>query len=191
MTQKTISGSQKKILTVPNLLSLFRLLLIPVLVNLYVEKQNHLGTFLILILSALTDLADGIIARKCNMVSDLGKAFDPIADKLTQMAMLFCLIKRFRHMAIPFVLILVKETASGIAACIAIRRTGKVRGAVWHGKLTTLCLYAMMALHVIWYNIPQAVSRSLVAICTCLMLLSFILYIAGHIKTIKNKQLEG
>lgn len=74
---------QKKILTIPNILSFFRLCLIPVIIWLYTEKQDYFWTLLVLLLSAVTDIVDGIIARKCNMISDFGKAFDPIADKLT------------------------------------------------------------------------------------------------------------
>ena len=72
---------QKKIITIPNILSFFRLCLIPVIVWLYTVKQDYLWTLLILLLSAITDIVDGIIARKFNMISDFGKAFDPVADK--------------------------------------------------------------------------------------------------------------
>lgn len=92
---------KNKILTIPNILSFLRLCLIPVIVWLYVDKQDYLWALLVLILSGITDIVDGIIARKCNMISDFGKAFDPIADKLTQMATLYCLISRFSYMLIP------------------------------------------------------------------------------------------
>ena len=87
-----------KIITIPNVLSFFRLLLIPVIVWLYIVKKYPIWTMAVLALSGITDIVDGIIARKCNMISDFGKAFDPVADKLTQIAMLFCLVSRFRWM---------------------------------------------------------------------------------------------
>ena len=90
-----------KIITIPNILSFFRLLLIPVIVWLYIVKKDPIWTMAVLALSGITDIVDGIIARKCNMVSDFGKAFDPVADKLTQIAMLFCLVSRFRWMLLP------------------------------------------------------------------------------------------
>ena len=90
-----------KIITIPNVLSFFRLLLIPVIVWLYIVKKDPLWTTGILVLSGVTDVVDGIIARKCNMISDFGKAFDPVADKLTQIAMLFCLVSRFKWMLLP------------------------------------------------------------------------------------------
>lgn len=190
MTTDSTNTYQKKIITIPNILSFFRLCLIPVIVWLYTVKQDHFLTLIILVLSGVTDIVDGIIARKCNMISDFGKAFDPVADKLTQMAMLFCLVSRFPYMMIPFVLLVVKEVFTGITALITIKRTNTVKGAVWHGKLTTIALYSMMAIHLLWYNIPRAVSLILVGICIGIMLMSFILYTIQNIKAIKNKTFE-
>lgn len=104
---------KNKIITIPNILSLFRLLLIPVIVWLYVFRQDYLWTTAILALSGITDIIDGIIARKCNMISDFGKAFDPVADKLTQIAMLFCLVSRFQWMLLPLCVLVVKEITAG------------------------------------------------------------------------------
>ena len=190
MTTDSTNTYQKKIITIPNILSFFRLCLIPVIVWLYTVKQDYLWTLLILLMSAITDIVDGIIARKCNMISDFGKAFDPVADKLTQMAMLFCLVSRFPYIMIPFVLLVVKEVFTGITALITIKRTNTVKGAVWHGKLTTVALYSMMAIHLLWYNIPRTVSLILVSICIGIMLMSFILYAIQNIKAIKNKTFE-
>ena len=190
MTTDSTNTYQKKIITIPNILSFFRLCLIPVIVWLYTVKQDHFLTLIILVLSGVTDIVDGIIARKCNMISDFGKAFDPVADKLTQMAMLFCLVSRFPYMMIPFVLLVVKEVFTGITALITIKRTNTVKGAVWHGKLTTVALYSMMAIHLLWYNIPRTVSLILVSICIGIMLMSFILYAIQNIKAIKNKTFE-
>lgn len=178
---------QNKILTIPNVLSFFRLCLIPVIVRLYVCKENYFGTLMVLLLSGLTDILDGIIARKCNMISDFGKAFDPIADKLTQAAMLCCLVVRFKYMLIPLGMLVIKEVFTGITALISIKKTDTVEGAVWHGKLTTVVLYLMMAVHLIWFNIPMTVSLIMVGICIGIMMMSFIMYSVRNIKAIKYK----
>lgn len=191
MVKNGTENYQNKIITIPNILSFFRLCLIPVIVCLYTVKQDYIWTLFILLLSAVTDIVDGIIARKCNMISDFGKAFDPVADKLTQMAMLFCLVSRFPHMMIPLVLLVVKEVFTGITALITIKRTNTVKGAVWHGKLTTVALYSMMAIHLLWYNIPRTVSLILVGICIGIMLMSFILYAIQNIKAIKDKTFKN
>ena len=101
--------TENKILTIPNLLSLFRLILIPVIIWLYWFRKDYFPAGVLLIISGLTDLADGYIARHFNAVSNIGKILDPIADKLTQAAMLFCLVTRFPLMAAPFGFLVIKE----------------------------------------------------------------------------------
>ena len=181
---------QKKILTIPNILSFFRLCLIPVIMWLYIKKQDYLSTLIVLLLSGATDIVDGIIARKYNMISDFGKIFDPIADKLTQMAMLFCLVSRFNYMIIPLVILVVKELISGITSLISFKSANEVKGAVWHGKLTTITLYSVIAIHLIWFNISRTVSLILVGISIGIMLMSFIMYSVQNFKAIKNKSFD-
>ncbi len=176
------------IITIPNILSLFRLLLIPVIMWLYIVKKDPLWTTAVLALSGLTDIVDGIIARKCHMVSDFGKAFDPCADKLTQIAMLFCLVKRFKWMLLPLCVLVVKEITAGILGLLVIRKTGNVYGAVWHGKATTVSLYSMMLIHLLWFNIPSVVSGILIGACTALILLSAILYGIRNINILINRE---
>ena len=171
-----------KIITIPNILSLFRLLLIPVIMWLYIVKEDPVLTTVILVLSGITDIVDGIIARKCHMVSDFGKAFDPVADKLTQIAMLFCQLSRFKWMLLPLCVMVIKEVTAGILGLLVIRRTGRVDGAVWHGKATTVSLYSMMIIHLIWYNIPGVISGILIGACTALALLSAFMYTRENVK---------
>ena len=179
MNQRNDPG---KLWTIPNLLSFFRLCLIPVMVWLYTVRENYIFTMLVLVLSGITDVADGIIARKLNMVSDFGKAFDPIADKLTQVAMMFCLVTRFPWMILPLVLMVIKELFTGITGLLTIRKTGKVEGAVWHGKVTTVLLYTMMGIHLVWFSIPPLLSGFLIGISTGMMLLSAVGYGIRNIK---------
>lgn len=182
---------QKKIITIPNCLSFFRLCLIPVIVWLYCFKKNYMWTTIVLILSGLTDIADGFIARRFGMISDFGKILDPIADKLTQAATLFCLVTRFHYMVIPLVLLVIKELFAAITGLMAIHKTKVVVGADWHGKATTVSLYSMMIIHIVWYNISSPVSHILVGICVGIMLMSFVLYAIRNIKMIRNGINEG
>lgn len=183
-------SSQSKILTIPNLLSFFRLCLIPVFMWLYCVERNYLWTGIILIISGLTDTVDGIIARKFNMISDLGKVLDPIADKVTQAAMLFCLLTRFPLMIAPLALMVVKEFFMGVTGLLVIQKTGKVFGADWHGKVNTWLLYAMMIIHVFWYNIPDVVSKVLIGICVVMMLVSLVLYGRHNLKALRETGTE-
>ena len=183
-------SSQSKILTIPNLLSFFRLCLIPVFMWLYCVEKNYLWTGIILIISGLTDTVDGIIARKFNMISDLGKVLDPIADKVTQAAMLFCLLTRFPLMIAPLALMVVKEFFMGVTGLLVIQKTGKVFGADWHGKVNTWLLYAMMIIHVFWYNIPDIMSKVLIGICVVMMLISLVLYGRHNLKALRETGTE-
>lgn len=164
-----------KIITIPNILSFFRLCLIPLIVWQYVWEESYFNALYLLALSGVTDIVDGIIARKFHMVSDFGKAFDPIADKLTQIAMLFCLVTRFPHMWLPLILLIVKEIFAGITGLMMVKR-GMVIGADWHGKVTTVLLYGTMLVHLAWFNISATVSNVLIGLCTGMILLSGILY---------------
>lgn len=188
MESDDVNRYKNKIITIPNILSFFRLCLIPVMVWLYCFKKDDVWTAIILIISAATDIADGIIARKFNMISDFGKAFDPLADKLTQIAMLICLAARFPMMLVPLTILVIKELLAAILNLKTIKKTGEVMGAVWHGKLNTVLLYAAMLIHLIWPNIPSVVSNILVAGCTAMMLISSVLYSRRTIGALQNKE---
>ena len=178
---------EKKIITIPNILSMLRLCLIPAFVWLYVAKEAYYLTAGVLLLSGITDLVDGFVARRFHMVSDFGKALDPVADKLTQAAMLFCLVVRFPMMWIPLVLLTIKEVSTGVIALLVVKKSGVVKGAVWHGKVTTALLYAVMLLHLIWYTIPLTVSGILIGLCVLMMLYSWVLYGWYNIKSLSGK----
>ena len=176
MNEQINTQKRNQILTIPNLLSFFRLCLIPLFVWLYCVKQAYIWTGTVLLLSGVTDLADGYIARKFHAVSDLGKVLDPVADKLTQAAMLLCLLSRFPLMWIPLVLMILKELFMALTGLLVIRKTGQVFGANWHGKAATCLLYAMMILHVVWAHIPDRISLFFIIACTLMMSVSLILY---------------
>ena len=167
---------KSKIITIPNVLSLFRLLLIPAFMYFYLKESHYGKTAAVLLLSGVTDIMDGFIARKFQMTSDLGKVLDPIADKLTQVAMLWCLLTRFPRMIIPLIVLIIKETFTGICSLVAIKRSKEVHGAKRHGKVATALLYGMMITHVIWYNIPDVWSDIFITVCLFFILLSLILY---------------
>ncbi len=177
---------RNKIFTIPNILSFFRLVLIPVFVWAYCGAEQYGLTAALLVFSGITDVLDGFIARHFDMISDLGKALDPVADKLTQLAMLFCLVTRFPLMLLPLIVLLAKEIASGIMGLVVIRKTGAVHGAVWHGKVTTVLLYLTMVIHVLWYKIPELASDCMIFACVGMMVLSLVLYSLRNARLIRS-----
>ena len=188
--QKQNKAVLKKIFTIPNILSFFRLCLIPVIVWLYCIKEDHIWTGIVIILSGATDIIDGFIARHFHMVSDLGKILDPIADKFTQLAVLICLVTRFHLMLLPIVCMIIKETFVSITGFLAIQKSGSVPCADWHGKVATLLLYAMMMLHMFWYDIHSNISLLFIILCTVMIEVSAVLYGIANVKAIKQAELE-
>lgn len=183
----TDKEAENRIITIPNLLSAFRLVLIPVFLWTYCIREEYLVTAGLLLLSGLTDLADGFIARRFHMVSNLGKMLDPVADKLTQAAMLVCLVTRFPMIVFPLALLAVKEASVGLTSLLVIRKSGRVTGAAWHGKITTAMLYLTILIHLIWPHIPAAISNGLIMVCSGVMLVSWVMYILRNVKTLAGK----
>ena len=180
--------TENKILTIPNLLSLVRLILIPVIIWLYWFRKDYFPAGVLLIISGLTDLADGYIARRFHAVSNVGKILDPIADKLTQAAMLFCLVTRFPLMAAPFGFLVIKEIFIGTTGLLMIRKTGKVVGADFHGKVATTLLYAMMILHIFWIDIPSTVSAVSILICLVSMAFTLLTYGSRNMRVLQGQE---
>ena len=174
--------------TVPNLLSLFRLGLIGVFVQVYVVRNQPVWGCSVLIISGVTDILDGYIARSCNMVSDVGKILDPVADKLTQLATLICLAQNFPVMLLPLGIMLIKELIGALLFFMAIKRSGQIQSSHWHGKLNTVLLYAMLMLHLLWRNIPPLFSALSVGLSIGMMLFSAALYAAGNLNMLKGRK---
>lgn len=174
---------KRNILTIPNLLSLLRLFMIPQLMWLYLQKQDYLQTAVLLALSGATDVLDGIIARKFNMISEFGKALDPVADKLTQMAMLYCVGTTFPEIRLLLILLVMKEVLTGAMSLISIKKTGHVQAAQWHGKVVTVLLYILIADKLL----PGLLSGALLLVCIGMMILSAALYWKRNWDSIKGR----
>lgn len=167
---------KKEILTIPNLLSFFRIILIPVMVILYCQHQNYIGSVAVIALSGLTDMADGKIARKYNMVSDFGKFLDPLADHLTQAAMILCLITRYPYIGWLIVIFAVKELVLLICGLFRLKSKDTVTGARWYGKVTTAVIYGSMILLFLLPTMPAAFANFLIILCAIAITGSMILY---------------
>lgn len=180
-----------KIITIPNLLTSVRILLIPILLWFYLEKADMRVTVILLAISGLTDILDGFIARHFHCISDLGKALDPVADKLTQLAMLICLLMRFPRMLVLIIVLCVKEIFVASTQLLVIHRTEVVLGADWHGKVTTTLLYGVMLLHLLWMDLPEELSFALEMLCIGMLLLSGVLYGLRNIRAAKAARLDA
>lgn len=188
--KKKEQDTTKKIFTIPNLLSSCRLLFLPVFVWLYMVEENYKMAALVLAVSELTDMADGYVARRFHMISDLGKVLDPVADKVTQGVVVLCLTARFPVMKWLVGLFIAKELIMMVSGLLVIKKTGRVHGADWHGKVTTCLLYFTMFLHIIWYEIPEAVSNVFAVACMVMIVISLILYLKQYVQVFQEKPVK-
>lgn len=180
--------NQSKIWTIPNIISFFRLALIPFIVWSFFLNVDFLCAGLI-VLSGVTDLLDGYIARRFDMISPLGKALDPIADKLTLFAIIICVGIEQTILFVLLGIFVVKEVIMGIQGLIIIKKTGTTYSAKWYGKITTAVLYLSMILVIVWLKIPKTVVLIILITCSVLVLFSLTMYTIRNFKCLsKNIQ---
>jgi phosphatidylglycerophosphate synthase len=170
----------KQILTVPNLLSAFRLVLAILFWGICqryggIVKNREILTC-ILILSGITDFLDGKIARRFHMVSEFGKFLDPIADKATQGVLLLCLFSEYSLTKPLFFLFAVKESYEAVIGTKTVIKMGANEGAQWYGKVSTMVFYVVMSVLVLFPNIPANVANLLILCCGSCMLLALLMY---------------
>ncbi len=190
--------------TIPNWLCFLRIALIPVFSVLFIKEQ-YVVAFITMIVAALTDVFDGKIARKYNMVSNLGKILDPIADKLSQIAIVIILLYKFWDGPLKYILFLfiIKELLMIVGGAILLNKGMRpVAAEVW-GKLATVVFYTFMITIIAigpggaLLNIPffaswelsSVVITIMVVISAILAFVSLFGYLPGFIRQIKeNKQ---
>lgn len=178
-----IKDWKKDVFTIPNILSLFRLILIPVYVVIYLNATELSEYFLaaaILAVSCLTDMIDGKIARHFNMISTLGKILDPIADKATQFTLTLCLSIKYPVLRIVLGLFVVKELFQGIVGLINLRRGKMLPGALMAGKICTTILFISLILLVLLPNLSETVVNSIAVLDAAFLIYSFISYIFAY-----------
>lgn len=176
---------KKEILTIPNLLSLFRLILIPVYVAIYLNATDISDYYLaagILAVSCLTDLFDGKIARHFNMISNLGKILDPVADKATQFTLIICLASSYPELWKLVVLFVVKESFQLIAGGINLRKGKMLKGALISGKVCTTVLFVSLILMVMFPNLSPTAVRIITTIDLVFMSISFCEYLFTYFR---------
>ncbi len=175
-----IKDWKKELFTIPNALSLFRLILIPIYIIIYInadESKDYYVAGAILAVSCLTDLVDGKIARHFNMISTVGKVLDPVADKATQFALIVCLAIRYPVLLHLVVLFVIKETFQLIAGLFALRKGKILSGALLTGKISTTVLFISLILMVLLPNIGENVVSILTLIDAIVLLIAFADYI--------------
>ncbi|MCR5208091.1 MAG: CDP-alcohol phosphatidyltransferase family protein [Eubacterium sp.] len=192
--------------TIPNWLCFLRIALIPVFSVLFI-KDYYIPAFIVMIVAALTDLFDGKIARRFNMVSNLGKMLDPIADKLSQMAIVIILIYKYWGTFLKYILIMfiVKELLMLGGGVLLLAKGLRPSAADIWGKVSTTVFYvfmiAIIALSketgalkdVAFFRdnhllLSNGVMTVMVVIALIMTFAAMFSYVPGFIKQIKEKK---
>ena len=144
-------------LTIPNALSVLRILIIPFFAWYFLHDQLGIAVAL-LVLSGLSDCVDGLIARKLNQVTELGKMLDPFADKLTQGVVALCLAVKFPVIGPLLLLFIVKEVVMLCCAFGLLKKKKRPCAAQWYGKVATVMFYVSVAAIVVmdgFFHVPR------------------------------------
>ena len=185
-----INNWKKEIITIPNLLSIFRIALIPVYLHIYLNadgSEDYTAAAVILAVSCLTDMVDGKIARKFNMITNLGKLLDPVADKLTQLALMICLSIQHRALRLLLMMFLIKEFFQFCAMIASLRHGKALDGALMTGKISTTVLFASLTIMVLCPNLQNRTVNLLTGVSLVFLMLAFGDYIRAYFG--KNKKI--
>ena len=172
--------NKKDLFTIPNIIGYVRLLLIPVFCWVYLRADSARDYMLatgIVLFSSFTDLFDGMIARKFNQVTELGKVLDPVADKLTHAALAVCLAIRYPLMWALLALMAVKEGYMAIMGLHYLKQGKMMNGAMWFGKVCTATLFIGLFVLFLFYDMPLVGVNIIISVMMVVMVFTLIKYI--------------
>lgn len=168
-------------LTIPNALSALRIVIVPFFAWAFVHRHITLSAVLLGV-SGLTDCFDGLIARKLNQVTELGKMLDPLADKLTQGVVAFCLGLCFSGIRVLLMIFVVKELAMLCCAAILLKKKKRPCAAKWYGKVATVMFYVAVVSIVVMDGFFHLSGAMFETVSTVLLLLTALMMIYAAIR---------
>lgn len=191
--------------TIPNLLSVIRILLIPVFAYLFYNDQKIMAV-VVLALSGLSDTLDGTIARRFNQISALGKVLDPVADKLTQITIAVMLLIDFRAaenqliraFGWVFLVFLIKEAVMIIGGLVMLLMNIRPGAAEIWGKLATLVFYVGMVIiiavgpevgalnELLSFELPAVLTGIIVVVSAIMTIVAFLSYMPETFRQFKE-----
>jgi len=174
---------------IPNILSGFRISLIPFFIY-QVLMGNMLTAGIILIISAITDIVDGYLARRFKWVTDLGKILDPAADKLTQVSICVLFVVQFTQFWVFFVVLILRDLVMLVAAGYFVKHKMPLTGARWFGKISTVVFFISMIFIALFPGLPLAYVYILLALTTFSAVIALIMYVPEFVR-FKRKRLHS
>ena len=181
--------NKKDIFTIPNIICYLRILIIPLFMYIYLTAENprdYLIAAIIVLLSSVSDLFDGMIARKFNQVTELGKILDPVADKMNHFAILLCLAIRYKIMRLVIVVMVIKEAYMLFNGLYFLKRGKMMDGAMWYGKVCTAISFISLFTLFLVYDMPL----KYVSLIAIIMIISMIFTLVMYIRLYHNMRLE-
>lgn len=185
---------------IPNILTIIRFILIPIILN-FIFQGDYISGIILFTISGLTDVLDGFIARKFNLISNFGKLMDPLADKLTQISVLAALVSVKIIPVWILAIVVLKELIMVVGASFLYGKDVVVYSK-WYGKLATVLFYLAIVVSLfikqleltgIWLHLDLAI-YCLALICTIFSLIMYVkcLYQGGFIdKSDLNKETKN
>ncbi len=180
---------KKELFSIPNLMGYFRIAMIPVFLVLYYRAEvpaDYTKAFVILAISMLTDFFDGKIARKFHMETELGKALDPVADKLTQFSLAIAASLRYPLMIVLVICFFLKELYMGLMGLYLKKKKNILFGAKWYGKISTGILDVGVFALLLFPRIPQQAATIIILIMLASMIYSHLRYMMLHTSVLKE-----
>ena len=167
--------SRKNIVNLPNGITLFRLLLIPVIVRLYLDEL-YAGSFAVIVVAVISDMVDGTVARRTGCVTDFGKFFDSAVSKVLIAVLIICLVPRYRWMWLLLIVMMFRELCQIIYGYILFSRYDRVYSSKWFGKICKASMTAVTAMLFLWHDIPRPAANLLIIACSVTVLLALMMY---------------
>lgn len=176
-------------MNIPNLLSLFRLALVPVFAVVFLcpHPDARLWAAGIYALAFLTDVADGWIARHFNQITRLGRILDPLADKMMTFTVIICITVARIIPLWAVVIFFLKEAAMGIGALSMYHRTDDVIPSNWLGKISTFVFFVVCAALVLFPGIPAQWAAGMIAAALALTIAAFLSYLWQYLAVIGRR----
>lgn len=179
----------KEYFSIPNIMGYFRIVLAILYVWVFyltLDGAPYWPVIAIIIVSGLTDLFDGKIARRFHMVTDWGKMLDPIADKITIGAIILSLVFKYKIILPMIFLYIIKEGYMAVAGMLLMKRGHKIEGAKFYGKVCTFATYIILIAILLVPNIDERVVAVLIAVDMIIMVYTLIRYIIYYGKLFKE-----
>ena len=178
-----------KLKYIPNIISGIRILLVPVFIYLFFAYYDaHIyAPLCVFLISGITDVIDGYLARRNNWITDLGKLLDPLADKLMQCSVLVCFAIKNPALWWLAGMFIAKELFMISGAIIVFKKIKVAVKSHWYGKITTAFFYATAFMVFVFeiFNLKEISGKAAIALFTPALgmaLFSMVMYILDTLR---------